>query len=239
MRARSLVSVVVLAFLLAACGGESENTEQPPAGSDGGSKNAVSSSSEESEDSPTVEIVDSGFAQGEYATLAMVVVTTDSEAAIGEFVTASVNFLDEEGQILATAEQVESFAWAGQELALPVMPTDLGEAVEVASIEPSVALSDHGTTEEPSPSLPVLDSTEIKQGEYGGLVASFALTNNTDSNLTSPRVGVVCYDGAKKIIGGTSTYPELVPAGKTIRIDTEPIVSGEPASCKAFVSYGM
>ena len=171
-------------------------------------------------------------------TQAMVIVTTDSEAAIGEFVTASVNFLDAKGQILATAEQVESFKWVGQELAMPVTPTDLDEKVEVASIEPSVSLSDHGMEEEPKAPLPVLDSTEVKKGEYGGLISSFALTNDTAADLESPRVGVVCYDAARKIIGGTSTYPEFVPAGRTIRIDAEPTVSGKPASCKAFVNYG-
>jgi len=167
----------------------------------------------------------------------MVIVTTDSEAAIGEFVTASVNFLDAEGQILATAEQIESFKWVGQELAMPVTPDDLDGKAKVASIEPSASLSDYGMAEESKAPLPVLDSTEVKKGEYGGFTTSFALTNDTDADLKSPRVGVVCYDAAKKIIGGTSMYPDFVPAGKTIRIDAEPTVSGKPASCKAFVNY--
>lgn len=208
--------------------------ELSPAGSDGGSKNAGSG---RSDDTVKVEIVDSGFGQGEYTTQAMVIVTTDSEAAIGEFVTVSVNFLDAKGQILATAEQIESFTWVGQEIAMPVTPTDLNEKTTVASIDPSVSLSDYGMADESKAPLPVLDSTEIKKGEYGGLTTSFALTNDTDADLESPRVGVVCYDAAEKIIGGTSTYPDFVPAGKTIRIDAEPTVSGKPASCKAFVNY--
>lgn len=231
---RSSASLVLLVTLLAGCGGTAEDDDQEPAGSDGGAQNADPSNPD---DAPKVEIVDSGFGQGEYTTQAMVIVSTDSETAIGEFVTVSVNFLDAKGQILATAEQVESFTWVGQELAMPVTPTDLDEKAKVASIEPSVSLSDYGTTEESKPPLPVLDSTEIRKGEYGGFTASFALTNETDAELKSPRVGVVCYDVADKIIGGTSTYPEFVPAGRTIRIDADPTVSGQPKSCKAFVNY--
>jgi hypothetical protein len=234
MHTRWLAPLVALVFLLAACGGTAEDKEKSPAGSDGGSKNAGSGSAD---DAPKVEIVDSGFGKGDYGTQAMVIVTTDSEAAIGEFVTASVNFLDSEGQILATAEQIEAFKWVGQELAMPVTPDGLDGKAKVASIEPSASLSDYGMAEESKAPLPVLDSTEVKKGEFGGFITSFALTNDTDADLKSPRVGVVCYDAAKKIIGGTSTYPDLVPAGKTIRIDAEPTVSGKPASCKAFVNY--
>ena len=162
----------------------------------------------------------------------MVVVTTDSEAAIGEFVTASVNFLDSDGQILATAEQVESFKWVGQKLAMPVTPSELGRGAKVAKIDTSVSLSDYGTVEEPKTPLPVLESTEIKRGEYGGVIASFALTNETDTDMKSPRIGVVCYNAGGRIIGGTSTYPDLVPAGKTIRIDAEPTVSARPTTVR-------
>ncbi len=227
--------VVVLMCLLASCGGSSDKKEQA-AGSDGGARNADSGSVG---GDPTATIVDSGFAQGQYTTQAMVVVTTDSEAAIGEFVTVSVNFLDEAGQILATAEQVESFKWVGQEIAMPVTPTDLGKGAKVTSIDPSVSLSDYGTTEESKAPLPVLESTEVRRAEFGGFVASFALTNETSEDLKSPRVGVVCYNAGGKIIGGTSTYPDLVPSGKTIRIDAEPTVSGKPENCKAFVSYDV
>ncbi len=220
--------------LLAACSDATDNDEASPAGSDGGSGNADTDGSNAA---PAAEIVNAGFAQGEYTTQAMVIVTTETEAAVGEFVTASVNFLDANGQILATAEQVESFNWVGQELALPVTPSGLDGNAKVASIDPSVSMSDYGTTEEARDPLPVLDSTEIKKGEYGGFTASFALTNETDADLKSPRLGIVCYNAADKIIGGTSTYPNVVPAGKTVRIDAEPTVSAKPASCRAFVNY--
>ena len=238
MRSRLLVPlVVVILSVISACGSsEDDSSSSTPAGSDGGDKNA---SSDAEDEKPTVEIVDSGFGQSEYTTEAIVIVTTNSEAALGESVTVSVNFLDAGGQILATAEQIESFNWVGQQLVLPVTPSDLAENAKVASIEPSASLSDYGMGQEAKAPLPVLESTEIKKGEFGGYTASFAFTNETDSDLKSLRVGVACYDTANGIIGGTSTYPELAPAGKTIRISADPTVASKPASCKAFVNYDV
>jgi hypothetical protein len=239
MRSRWLATLIVVLvfFLLSACGGTQESpSTSTPAGSDGGDKNA---SSGNSDDEPTVEIVDFGFGQSKCCDQGMVVVTTDSEAAIGESVTVTANFLDADGQILATVEQIESFNWVGQELALPLTPYDLDDKAKVASIDPSVALSDYGITEPAKAPLPVLEATEIKKGEFSDYTASFAFTNETDADLENLRVGVVCYNAAQKIVGGTTTYPELAPASKTIRIDADPTVSGKPASCKAFVNYDV
>jgi hypothetical protein len=239
MRSRLLAAVVVVPvlFLATACGGTEESpSTSTPAGSDGGDNNAASGGSD---GEPTVEIVDHGFGQSECCVQGMVVVTTDSEVAIGESVTVTANFLDADGQILETVEQIESFKWAGQELALPLTPYDLDGKDKVASIDPSVALSDYGMDEEAKAPLPVLEATEIKKGQFSDYTASFAFTNETDANLENLRVGVVCYDAAQKIVGGTSTYPELAPAGKTIRIDADLTVSGKPSSCKAFVNYDV
>lgn len=209
-----------------------------PAGSDGGDNNA--SSSGRGDEEATVEIVDSGFGQSDSSVQGIVVVTTDSEASVGDFVfvTVSVNFLDAAGQIIATEEQVESFSWVGQELVLPVS-LYLDDPVEVASIEPSASISDDRSSDPGKAPLPVLDASEIKAGSYGGYTASFGFTNETAEDLDDLRVGVVCYDQAKKIIGGTSTYPDFAPAGKTIRIDADPTVSAKPASCRAFLNYGL
>lgn len=236
MRSRWLVSLVVVVSLLSACGGTEENpAASAPAGSDGGDKNASSGTTD---DKATVEIVDSGFGQSESSVQGIVIVTTDTEAALGEFVTVTANFLDADGQIIATEEQVESLSWVGQELVLPVSLYLDDDSVKVASIDPSVSLSDYGSQESSAAPLPVLEATEIKKGEYGGYTASFGFTNETATDLEDLRVGVVCYDKAEEIIGGTSNYPPPVPAGKTIRIDADLTVSKKPASCKAFMNYG-
>ena len=77
------------------------------------------------------------------------------------------------------------------------------------------------------------------KNEYGASTAVFEFTNSSDEDLSSPRIGIVCYDAAGKIVGGSSEYPDLVAAGKTVRIDSDVTVSGIPASCKAFPSYDV
>lgn len=233
MRLTRVVPALVLVSLLSACGGGGVK-DVGTVGSDGGDKNATSGSKG---GTPTAEVIDFGLAQSSYTTEAIVLATTNSEAAIGEFATVTVNFLDAGGKILATESQVESFNWVGQQLVFPVTPTDLDDNVKVASIEPSISFSDYGMAEPSKPPMPVLDATEIKKGEFSDYTVAFGFTNDTDADLKDLRIGVVCYDPAKKIIGGTSTYPDVAPAGKTIRIEADPTVSEKPASCKGFVNY--
>lgn len=185
---------------------------------------------------PAVEIVDSGFGQeGDYVR-GVVVVTNDDERAVGEFVTASVNFLDTEGRIISTEEQVETFHWVGQELVLPILAVVDQPGVTVATMEPSVSISDYGSDPSLEP-LPVLEATEISLNEYGEHIASFEFTNETGEDLDGLRIGVVCRDESGNINGGNSAYPNLAPAGRTIRIDADVTVSEQPASCNAHLNY--
>ncbi len=182
-------------------------------------------------------MVDSGLGQDSNAAMAMIVVTNDNPASVGEFVTASVNFLDEQGRIIATKEQVEMFSWEGQELVLPVqlyLPEFPG--VTVAAIDPVVTISNYGSSGRAEEPLPVLETDEIRSNTWGEVATSFMFTNETEKDLNSMRVGVVCYDDAGQINGGTSTYPNA-PAGRTIRIDVEVPTAVDARSCKAFLNY--
>ena len=193
--------------------------------------------SSSADNTQAVEIVDSGFGQSEDVVYGVVVVTANNKAAVGEFVTVSVNFLDADGQILATEEQVESFNWVGQELVLPVWLLLDDPAATVAAIDPSVSISNYGAKSAEAP-LPVLEATEINKNRYGSYVPSFSFMNETGTDLDNLRVGVVCYDASDSIIGGGSMYPGLAPAGKSIRLDADSLtVTGIPASCKAFMNY--
>lgn len=138
------------------------------------------------------------------------VVTADNPESVGEFVTASANFLDHKGDILATEEQVESPSWVGQELVLPIW-LDLSQRPEakVASIDVSVAISDHGPAKESREKLEPVEASELTTNQFGKPAAAFTLTNDTSTELQDFRVGVVCYDPTEQIIGGGSDYPEL------------------------------
>ncbi|WP_067856959.1 hypothetical protein [Nocardia shimofusensis] len=220
------VLTAAAAVVLTGCGESESTATSPGSGAAGDGK-------------PSVELVASGFGQsGNYAQ-GVVVVTTDSEASVGEHVTASVNFLDSAGAIIKTESQVESFSWIGQQLVLPVW-LDLSSTpgVGVAAIEPSVAISEYGFPKETRQPLPSVESESIGQVQFQGTVASFTFTNPTSEDLPSPRVGVACYDTAGAIIGGGYDYPDLAPAGKAIRIDASVKTSGDPARCTAFPNYG-
>lgn len=186
---------------------------------------------------PTVELVDYGLGQDSSAAMAMIVVTNDSPASVGEFVTASVNFLDEQGRIIATKEGTASFSWEGQELVLPAqlyLPEFPG--VTVAAIDPVVSITDIGLPGRAEKPLPVLEADEIRPGTWSGVAATFMFTNETEKDLDNMKVDVVCYDQADKINGGEFTFKNA-PAGRTIRIDVEVPTAVDARSCKAFLNY--
>ena len=187
-----------------------------------------------------VEVVDSGFGQlGDYVH-GVVVVTSGDAGAVGEFVTASMNFHDAAGEIVGTSEQVESFSWPGQELVLPLM-LDLSATpgVEVAEVDVSVTLSDYGLGGETVDPLAPVDAREIRAGEFGGTTAVFEIANPTAADIDGARIGIVCRDADARIIGGTSEYPSLIAAGQTVLVESDIATSGEAVSCTAYPNYGF
>lgn len=237
----AILSIAAAAALgLTACAGGEEPAEQASAEGSASSATSESTASQASaaDEVAVVEILDSGVGQDDAGVQGIAIVTTDDESAVGEMVTVTANFLDADGGIITTEEQVESFSWAGQELVMPISVYLDDPSAEVASIDVSASLSDYGSQSAMDP-LPVLDASEVKANEYGGFSTAFEFTNESGADLEDLRVGVVCYDASDKIIGGTSTYPSLAPAGKAIRIEADPIVSADPASCKAFLGHGV
>ncbi|OLT21880.1 hypothetical protein BJF81_14225 [Ornithinimicrobium sp. CNJ-824] len=71
--------------------------------------------------------------------------------------------------------------------------------------------------------------------EYGSRTASFELSNTLDTALKNPRVSLLCRDDSGSIVGGGSTYPELVPAQGRIKVDAHLLASEEPEDCSVFV----
>lgn len=215
---------LVLAVALAGCGQTQTKTS------------TSSAAAEEAKAS----LVASGFGQEGNYVQGIAVVKADNAAAADRFVTASANFKDATGKIVATEEQVESFSWPDQELVLPIW-LDLTSSppdTKIAAMDVSVSIGNSADKGDLKP-LPVLNADEIRPGQFGGYTAAFTFTNDTGKDIKDLRVGVVCYDAAGTIIGGGSEYPNLAPAGKPIRIEpTMMKVSAQPASCKAFPNYG-
>lgn len=226
---RVLGVLAASALVLTACSG----TDEAPGGAGG-------DVAEASAEPVTVELVDSGFGQlGDYVH-GVVVVTTGDAAAVGEFVTASMNFHDAAGEIVGTSEQVESFSWPGQELVLPMM-LDLSATpgVQVAEVDVSVSLSDYGLGGETVDPLEPVEARELRPGEFGGTTAVFEIANPTAADIDGARVGMVCRDAGGTVIGGTSEYPNLIAAGKTVLVESDVATSGEPDTCTAYPNYGF
>lgn len=234
-RLRRISVACAAAIFLISCSADptSGTPDKETVGADDGNKNVESTT-----DKPEVTLVDSGFGQSGAYVQGIAIVTNSSDASVGEFVTVSANFLDKSGDIIGTEEQVESFSWVGQQLVLPIwLDLSDNESAKVSKMEASVSISDYGAAQ-PKPALPILKSTEVKKTKYEGTTTSFAFKNTTDNDLENLRVGVVCYNKGGDINGGQSAYPNLSPAGKTIRIDSSVTTSGTPKACKAFLNYG-
>lgn len=232
MRALRFVTGLALAATLAGCSSDSDN-----------GKEDVQGRVEPNASGPvTPEVLRGGFGQIDQYVQAIVVVKNSDEASVGEFVTVSVNFKDASGQLVATETQTESFSWKDQELVLPVW-LDLSEQpkVDVASIDPAVTISDHGSAADSadpiSPVSPV-EAASIAKNEYGSPAAKFTLTNPGSEALEDLRVGVVCENATGDIIGGASDYPDLIPAGGEILANVDVTVSEMPARCTAYPNYG-
>ena len=182
-----------------------------------------------------VGLVAAGFGQIDEYAQGIAIVEVREASAIGEFVTVSMNFLDAKGDILATEEQVETADWTGQQIALP-LSTEVSNG-QVVSVDTSVSLSSYSDGEPPRESLAPIVSKEILTDDSGSPVAVFKVVNDTDQDLADLRLGIACFDANGVIIGGTSEYPALLEAGKTIRVDASVIASGVPASCTAFPGF--
>jgi hypothetical protein len=222
---RKLIPALVLPlFLTAACGSGSDSPESK-----------TDAPAAESKKSAAPTIVKSGFGQaGDYAEAIAIVKNPSTKG--GQFVTVSVNALDDAGDIIATEEQVEQFTWGGQSLVMPVFFDLSGKDAKIASIEPSVSSDNDGDLDR----APLTDvpAQSIEDDEFGAPLAKFVIKNSTKKDFTDLRIGVVCTDEAGDIIGGKSEYPELIAAGKDALVESSPIVSGKSAECTASLNYG-
>ena len=65
------------------------------------------------------------------------------------------------------------------------------------------------------------------------------MNNPTDKSLKSPRVGVICLDAKDRVIGGGSSYPELIPPSGRVLTEVALIASGQIERCDAYAGPGV
>ena len=111
--------------------------------------------------------------------------------SVGEFVTASVNFLYPAGTILKTEEQVESFAWVNEQVVLPAGLVLHPRGRRRLSRAPPYPQQPRRPSNFPSRvARPRVRA--IGEEPFNGAVASFTFTHSTAEDLADLRVGVVC-----------------------------------------------
>jgi hypothetical protein len=226
-KAATAAAAGLCAVLLAGCGG-SAAPAAPSSASPGGSGGSGSGSAADTRHT----VVKSGFGlSGDGYGWVAALVRNDSDKT-GGTVVANFNLLDAGGQIVVSASQTEAFSRPGELLTLGTQ-VDVPKGRTPVKVDVAVSVEYPGIG--PATAFPELQfgPVTVTKDPATGYAASAVLTNPTADALKSPRVGVVCLDGAGTIIGGSSIYPDLVPAHGQTRVKTTSlIVSGRPASCE-------
>ncbi|WP_147458754.1 hypothetical protein [Micromonospora sp. BL4] len=108
---------------------------------------------------------------------------------------------------------------------------------KAANVEATLLVEDEGAfSAEPIPEIGT-GPIKVSKSEYGdGYTAKFEVMNQMAAPLKSPRVDVVCYDNAKKIIGGAFAFPDLIPPSDKAVTEVDLLVATKPTSCVAYAS---
>lgn len=231
---KSVVLGAFAALVLTACSG----TDPDVVDSQASNADASETASPDSAAAPQGTVIESGFGQSNEYAWVMALVKNQSDHA-GQTVTVNFNLKDSSGQLIASGSQVSAFNWVGQELPVATQ-VDLGKHVKAASIEATVLVEDEGTFDDE-----VVDqdwgtfSGEIYQ-QYGSWGAKFVVKNPTDEPLDGSAVEVICHDATGKIIGGSSTYPDLIPPSGETMVDVSDLYTDvKPNDCIGYLHPWM
>lgn len=227
-----LAAAASAAFLLTGCSASQTVTENTGEGQQIGDDSAAGGADKFGKE-PKAKLVKAGFGKdGDYG-YASAIVTNTSADNVGMFVTVQFNLLDSKGDLVASEDQVEQFTSADQTLALGAHFEMKGKK-KVAKVEATLGLENKMSVDD-APNLPV-GKVKVKQGEYGDTKAVFEVKNPGNVAQKHARIGVVCFNKGGKIIGGGSTYPDLVPAKGRVLVEADVLVAGTPASCDAYAA---
>lgn len=181
---------------------------------------------------PTID--ETGFGQkDEYVAGAAIVTVPDVPEIVGKFITVSMNFLDADGNILATTEDVQSPSWPGEQMIFTPLTDVTGT---VASVTVAISVSQHGGGDPAQAPLPALQTNDIVE-DYSSWQPAFQFTNDGEQ-LDNLGFHAVCRNAEGAIIGSGVAFPSLVPAGGAIRI--EPSIFGlasAPTECYGVLTY--
>lgn len=100
-------------------------------------------------------------------------------------------------------------------------------------MEATLIVKDQGAfSSDPFPVMPTSDLQVVDR--YGAKHVTFELSNSLSEPIQSPHLSIACYNASKQIIGGGFDFPEMVPASRTVKVETPVNLSGDPESCTVF-----
>ncbi|MGW0420517.1 hypothetical protein [Streptomyces sp. NPDC003015] len=230
-RTAAILATAISALALTGCAsGEDPDVVEQATG--GPSKTTSSPSAK-----PSGQLVASGFGQqDEYVWVTSLVRNTSPH--VGQTVTVQFNVLDANNKIIGSESQVENFSQPDQLLVLGTQ-VDVKPNEKAAKVKATLLVEDEGTfSTKPFPKIPT-SAVHVSKGEYGDTTGTFEVSNPTTTPLKDARVGVICYDAKRNVIGGSSEYPDLVPPSGKIRVESTLNTLGIPAACDAYAGPGI
>lgn len=229
----SVATSLAALLLLASCSGAEDDVVEQSSSTGSGENEATDIPAEEQG-----QLLESGFGQGDSEYVWVTALVENKSNHVGQTVTVSFNIKNESGEVVATTDQVESFSWPGQKLAVGTQ-ADLDPGVRAASVEATLLVEDENTFGTEATDDLGTATADIVKSEYGDVEARYTVKNPTSKPLKDPRIGVICKDKAGKVNGGGSDYPTLVPPSGEIKVETSLIVSAKPGTCTAYIGPGI
>jgi len=157
---------------------------------------------------------------------AWVTAMVEHSGLTGEFATVLFNIYNEEGQLIASQEQVEELGTSGTTFPIGTQ-VSIPEGESAARVEAIVSATDYGTGADP---LPIVEP-------YVSAFPNprFEIVNPTDENWTNPRISVICRDASGAIVGGGIDFPNSVPANGHMLSTPYLMVDDSATECQAYL----
>lgn len=179
---------------------------------------------------------DTWFSQHDTHVSGIVTVTADDDA-VGRFIYVDVEFLDADGESIATAQRPAIVDWEKQRFALPVEADTTGG--HVASMRTTLRTSGEKIGDS-GPQIDPVEAYSITDDGPTTHTASFALhqlPDETQTGVTTLDLGVACFDKGGDLIGGTAENPKIPETGGLLQVKAHVTTDSRPDSCRAFPAH--
>lgn len=224
-----------------------EDSKTDDSASDSSDSSTADESSKNEEEKPEYEVTSTNFnyytnsiGRVEYYGIVEIENTGNCDIYLNDCV---FDLEDNDGHLL----QSDDFIYKCPDIIAPGEKGYFYNSFGSSYIDSSVS-TDNGVVLKPQFSLkkstnPIIDyeitDTDMRPGDYMGLKFTGRVTNNTDEDLSSLEVYVVCYNSANEVILITSTYVSDLAAGMTRSFDTSTMFDDSSVNYDDIATYNV